>query len=93
MKMKGYVKSGVNYLDKESYFIRLKDSPTVFLHFEGDNPENKEEVKYVFKEGPVGAAVFLRKKAESFMRKTGIDRRGAELASVRKVLGADSSMN
>lgn len=82
---------GLNKIGNDAYFIRLKDKPNFYIHFEGDNPKNQSEVVYRVNEGSKGACVWHKKQAEEFIKYTG--KNNLEFVSVKSVLGNDSSFN
>jgi hypothetical protein len=82
---------GLNNLPPDSYFIRLKDNKNAFLHYDGDDPKDKEQVVYKVKEGFIGACIWTKEKAEAFIMQAGIG--NVELARVTDVLPNDGSMN
>lgn len=83
---------GLNSIDAQnSYFIRLKDKPTHFLHYQGDNPANNEEVMYKVKEGTSGAAVWRKDKAEQLIRESSVV--NLEIVKVSDVLPNDGTFN
>lgn len=88
----GYKFSGLNTIQRDSFFIRLKDKPTHYIHFEGDNPDNPEdEVIYRVNESEVGACIWTEKKAKAFIKMSNAN--NLEMVNVRDVLKNDSSSN
>jgi len=82
---------GINNIGEELYFIRLKDNANGYIHFEGDNPKNNDEVVYCVKEGNVGACIWKEKQGKAFIKQTQAG--NLEMVKVREVVGNDSSMN
>lgn len=83
---------GLNSIDgQNSYFIRLKDKPTHFLHYQGDNPANDEEVMYQVKQGVSGAAVWKKDKAEQLIKESSAV--NLEIVKVSDVIPNDGTFN
>lgn len=70
---KDYREKFVDNKNIDAYFIRIKRSwfkfwkEDVFIHFES---ENTKEAQYRVKPGTIGAAIFTKSSADTFIRET-----------------------
>jgi len=88
---------GLNSIDKDSYFIRLSDKKDHFIHFEGDNPNDRLDkfnpmskyppvgVTYRVIKGEKGACIWHKKEAEKFIESV-FGRQNIEMVKVTDVL-------
>lgn len=82
------IKTGLNSISDDSYFIRLKNNPNHFLHFKNDLISSKE---YEVQEAVIGACICDKQHGEHFIKS--VKNVNLELVKVHVVLGNDGSLN
>ena len=80
---------GIGKIDKDSVFIRLSDFDDQYVHPNGKTCLGEQ--KYIIKTGTIGAAIWLKKDAETLIKLLG--HKNLETVKVINVLGADLSLN
>jgi hypothetical protein len=86
-----HIFSGTNSIGDDAYFLRLSDRKECYIHPEGDNPKNTEEVIYRVKEGLKGAGIWHKEQALELLKEIGAP--NVELVKVSELIKDTTSKN
>lgn len=78
------IKTGLNSISGDSYFIKLNNMENYYLHFNGEG-------EYEARKGLEGAAIWHKEQGEAFIALSPYT--NLELVNIKKVLPNDGTLN